>query len=280
MTAGVAATAAPPLATLVSVRDVAEARIAAAAGVDFIDLKDPARGALGALPLVALREVVQALRAPGAHAGRSAATPGFAGRISATVGDWPFDAAQTPQGMQALLATLIERVQAVAACGVDFVKVGVPAHAIAGVDRVDPGPAVLQALAALRLSAAQVVPVLVVDDGLALQRVDEALALGFRVLMLDTADKAAGSLLQRLPQALLQRFVQQVRSAGGLPGLAGALRLEDVPALRRLAPGFAGFRSAVCPGSRAGALCLHRLGLLLLAAVAVAPSPEASSAQA
>jgi uncharacterized protein (UPF0264 family) len=37
-------------------------------------------------------------------------------------------------------------------------------------------------------------------------------------------------------------------------GLAGALRLSDLPRLRSLAPDFAGFRSAVCRGDRGGEL--------------------------
>ena len=47
---------------LVSVRDVAEAREAVRAGVDLIDLKEPAAGALGGLALPVIREVVAALR--------------------------------------------------------------------------------------------------------------------------------------------------------------------------------------------------------------------------
>ena len=43
---------------LVSVRDVAEAQEALRAGVDFIDLKEPAAGALGGLALPVIREVV------------------------------------------------------------------------------------------------------------------------------------------------------------------------------------------------------------------------------
>ena len=50
---------------LVSVRDVAEAREAMRAGVDFIDLKEPSAGALGGLALPVIREVVAALRAGG-----------------------------------------------------------------------------------------------------------------------------------------------------------------------------------------------------------------------
>ena len=129
---------------LVSVRDVAEAREALRAGVDFIDLKEPASGALGGLALPVIRAVVAALRAgegaenaPRAEVGRGgdryadgvcdtgAATQAHARRrmpmISATIGDLP------PDALDAILA----RATAVGGCGVDLVKVGVPGRGAA-----------------------------------------------------------------------------------------------------------------------------------------------------
>jgi uncharacterized protein (UPF0264 family) len=68
--------------------------------------------------------------------------------------------------------------------------------------------------------------------------------------MLDTADKRGGSLLQHLSAVELAEVIARVRASGSLIGLAGALQFGDLPALRRLAPDFAGFRSAVCVGDR------------------------------
>ena len=48
---------------LVSAKNRAEALAAAAAGADFIDLKDPAAGALGALPIEHIAAITAALRA-------------------------------------------------------------------------------------------------------------------------------------------------------------------------------------------------------------------------
>jgi uncharacterized protein (UPF0264 family) len=208
---------------LVSVRDVEEALLAAAAGADLIDLKDPADGALGALAPERIATIVAVLRLR--H-------PGL--RISATIGDLPAQQA----------AEIRRRVGRVAACGVDYVKVGVWPTSSA--------PALLDLLAA---GPASIVPVLVADDG-----VDQALvahALGcsaFPALMLDTAEKRRGSLLQRVPAATLAAFVAAVRARGMLAGLAGSLRADDAPALRALAPDFAGFRGAVSRGERTGAL--------------------------
>ena len=208
---------------LVSARSVEEALAAAAAGADFIDLKEPASGALGALPLETVRAVVAALRAR--HPGRP---------VSATVGDFPADA----------LDPVLERVQLTADCGVDYVKVGIAP----GAHRL------LEALGGCRLPGSAVVPVFMADAGVDESLLMLALTLPFPALMLDTADKLAGSLLTQVDGASLQHFIGRARSRGRLSGLAGALRTDDLPRLQALGPDFAGFRSAVCPGARSGTL--------------------------
>jgi uncharacterized protein (UPF0264 family) len=255
---------------LVSVRDVAEAREALRAGVDFIDLKEPSAGALGGLALPVIREVVAALRAgagagvsmrPGAEGagGRGAggviepASASASGEvnvgarargpmISATIGDLPPDALQL----------ILDRAKAVGACGVDLVKVGVPGRGAAAC-------VVLEALAALPLA---IVPVLIADDGLDAAVIDAACAPAFAAVMADTQAKRAGSLLELLGADALAAFIDRAHAAGRLVGLAGALRLADLPALERLGADFAGFRSAVCDGSREGRLDPGRLEAL------------------
>lgn len=223
---------------LVSVRDVPEALAAARAGAHFIDLKDPSAGALGGLPPRRIARIVRALRA--AH-------PGVP--VSATIGDLAPDAGDE----------ILRRVASVAACGVDYVKVGVdagPEGASAGA-----ATALLQRLAGC---GATVVPVLIADRGVDAALVHAALRERvFPALMLDTVDKRRGSLLQRVAPEALAAFVAAVRSQGCLAGLAGALRAAELPALLALAPDFAGFRSAVCRGDRAGALDAARVEALL-----------------
>lgn len=225
---------------LVSVRSVDEALfVAACDGVDLIDLKEPRRGALGDLPAATLRAIVAALRAAGCT--RS---------VSATIGD------AAPGDLDAMLA----RVDEVAACGVDLVKVGVdPMHREA--------PRRLDALAGCGHA---VVPVFLADRGWDFGCVQAAARHAFPALMADTGDKRAGSLFDRCRDADLCRFVETARAAGRPVGLAGSLQPHDLPALRRLGPDFAGFRSAVCRGDRSGALDPARLGALVAQARAVA----------
>lgn len=224
------------LQALVSVRNEAEALAVADAGVTMIDCKEPRAGALGALPPADIARIVRALRAHG-----------FAGEISATIGD--VDVAQ--ESRQAL-RDVAERVARVAACGVDAVKVGVVASA-----------AWLDALAEM---PARVVPVLIADAGGLDPALVQAACERFDTLMVDTADKAAGSLLQIASPAALRRVVETAHRQRRRVGLAGALRLDDLPELRQLAPDFAGFRSAVCDGAaRGGALRSTRVRVLVRA---------------
>lgn len=215
---------------LVSVKNVDEALLAARGGAHFIDLKDPAAGALGGLPVATIRAVLAALR------GAGITLP-----VSATIGDVPMHRTEL----------IRERVHAVGECGVDYVKVGI--------ERAPLARSVLDALAQANWP---VVPVLIADRGLDDALVEHALDLRFPGLMLDTAEKRAGSLFDVLPLVTLHRFVERVRTGEALVGLAGALRLEHLPALALLRPDFAGFRSAVCATERSGALdaaCLRDL---------------------
>jgi uncharacterized protein (UPF0264 family) len=218
---------------LVSVRSVAEALIAARGGADFIDLKEPGQGALGGLPVDTVAGIVAALRA------EQISLP-----VSATIGDL----------VMTDLAAIRKQVDAIGACGVTYVKVGITNEAAAG--------AVLEWLAQCGLP---VIPVFIADCGLNPALVEQALALRFPGVMADTADKLAGSLFDAVPLAELQAFVAQARSAGVMVGVAGALRLADAARLVALAIDFAGFRSAVCVGDRAAALDAGRLGELVAA---------------
>jgi uncharacterized protein (UPF0264 family) len=218
---------------LVSVRNVDEALIAADAGVDFIDLKEPSAGALGGLPASVIAEIVNALR-----------SRGHAMPISATIGD------RSPHQLVAIL----DQVAAVGACGVDHVKVGIERHPAAG-DLIE----------ALVDSRWPVVPVFIVDQGLDAAAVQQACAARpmFAAVMVDTAAKSAGSVIDRIDAPALRAFIERVQAAGAWAGVAGALRLSDVDALDELAPDFAGFRSAVCEGDRAAALSRVRLQALV-----------------
>ena len=176
---------------------------------------------------------------------------------------WCFHGLDLSEAGQALLEhvrVILAQVEAVAACGVDYVKVGI--------ERAAQAREVLDALGA---TGHAIVPVFIVDRGLDIERVEHACQLKFPALMVDTADKLAGSLFDVLQDDVLRRFVSGVRASGALVGVAGALRRSQLAALRALGPDFAGFRSAVCAGDRSGEIDPVRLREIA-AAIHVTPA--------
>jgi (5-formylfuran-3-yl)methyl phosphate synthase len=214
---------------LVSVVDVAEARQAAAAGADIVDVKNPAEGSLGA-PSPAVIEAI-----------RAAVPAGLP--VSAAIGDMP-----NLPGTAALAALGAAR------SGAAFVKVGLwgvstEAEAIALLRAVNDGAAavagtivVAAAYAdARRVAHAPLAPEL-------LPRV--AAAAGVGICLLDTAVKDGRGLLDWLSPDALTSLVADAHGAGLQMALAGALRAEDLPVVRATGADIAGVRSAACSDDR------------------------------
>jgi uncharacterized protein (UPF0264 family) len=73
--------------------------------------------------------------------------------------------------------------------------------------------------------------------------------------MLDTMDKKSGSLTQLMTSIELAEFVKQAKALDLLCGLAGSLRLDDIPSLLHCGADYLGFRGALCQGqNRVGPL--------------------------
>lgn len=220
---------------LASVADVFECDLVLECGADWIDVKNPHDGALGAAAPSTVRDVVRRV------AGR---TP-----VSATIGDcW-----STP-------GLVPERVAALAGSGVEYIKIGV--------DAAGPLEAMARAfeaviakspdLAIIAVWRAEALP-------LAAQRA-RLESVGLAGMMLDTTAKNGAGLTTLLSVHELQGFVDAVRSAGLLCGLAGQLRLEDVASLLPLEADYLGFRSALCErGERTAGLSRDRIDTLVCA---------------
>lgn len=198
-----------------------EAAQAIAWGADIVDLKDPAKGALGAWGPSALREAVAEL--------------GSRATLSATTGDLPMNP-----------ALLADAAAATAASGVALVKVGF----FTGGDFA----ACIAALKPLARRGVRLVAVLMADQSPELGLVPALAAAGFVGAMLDTADKTAGNLCAHQDSRALARFVAQARANGLISGLAGSLVLGDIAVLLPLRPDYLGFRTALCGGDRTGSL--------------------------
>ncbi|WP_291171846.1 (5-formylfuran-3-yl)methyl phosphate synthase [Hyphomicrobium sp.] len=201
---------------LASVASEAEARLAAAGSADIIDAKNPASGALGALPV----DVVSRIRkAVPAHI-----------LVSATVGDLPAE----PE-------PVVAAARAMATSGCDIVKVGLFPGG-------DPH-ATIRHLGRHIAQRTPLVAVLMADAPLDLALVPLLGEAGFRGVMLDTASKDGRTLLDHRTPDALRAFVAAAHEAGLFAGLAGSLRLAHIPELLALAPDVLGFRGALCRAS-------------------------------
>jgi uncharacterized protein (UPF0264 family) len=213
----------------VSVVDAGEARVAAAAGADIVDVKNPDEGSLGAA-------------SPAVIAGVRAAVPAEL-PVSAAIGDMP-DLPGTA-GLAALGA---------ARSGAAFVKVGLWG--------VSTEAQAIELMRAVRDGAAGVPGVMVVAAAYAdagrvahsplapelLPRVARAAGVG--ACLVDTAVKDGRGLLDWLTPDELSSLVAEGHAAGLQVALAGALRVEDLPAIRATAADIVGVRSAACGGGR------------------------------
>jgi (5-formylfuran-3-yl)methyl phosphate synthase len=199
---------------LASVTNPAEAEAVCVGGADIIDLKDPAKGALGALDADVAAGIVRSVgkRKPvSAAAGASLGTP----------------------------RAVVDAVAAIAATGVDYVKVGFSPDK-AGADCV-------RALGT-HASNTKLVGVLFADCAPDLDMLALMANNGFTGAMLDTAKKEAGRLLDHMDIAALDRFIDRCRENGLTSGLAGSLEAPDVPRLLPLEPNYLGFRGSLCQG--------------------------------
>ncbi|MBI2799671.1 MAG: (5-formylfuran-3-yl)methyl phosphate synthase [Gammaproteobacteria bacterium] len=204
-------------ALLASVRDVAEAAVAVSAGCDWLDLKEPRAGALGAVDEDVIRAVVAR----------------YSGRlpISATIGDcW-----DTP-------ALICPRVSGLVHTGVDYVKIGMYARRRSAELNAALVDAVAVMPKAIAVCFAEAPPT--AGDLAHLAKI------GFKGVMLDTAEKTQGSLTERMSSTAIAEFVTSALKLGLMTGLAGSLRVGDVPELLIHDSDYLGFRGALCVGGR------------------------------
>ncbi|MHC1551430.1 (5-formylfuran-3-yl)methyl phosphate synthase [Phyllobacterium sp. K27] len=201
---------------LASVQNREEAELVFQSGADIIDLKDPANGALGAVDPAKVLEVIDFVD------GRCA--------VSAACGDLPMD----PE----IIRMVTERF---AATGADYIKIG-----------FFPSPELNGCIEALRSLAAhnKLIGVLFADykDRYGSDLFDRLKANGFHGVMIDTADKSRGRLLDHMAPDQIGSFIKEGQARGLMVGVAGSLEAPDVPRLLAYSPDYLGFRGALCSG--------------------------------
>jgi uncharacterized protein (UPF0264 family) len=198
---------------LASVNSITEAHLVLSADVDIIDLKQPALGALGALDIDTVKQIVAWIN------GRCP--------VSATIGDMPMQPDPVFNAVKAMSET-----------GVDYIKIGF----FPGDDWLG----TLNSLSALTKQNNALIAVLFADTHPDLNILDLLKEAGFMGVMLDTMNKQKGSLTRQMTKMEIAQFVAQAKTRQLKCGLAGSLRLEDIAGLMPYQPDYLGFRGALC----------------------------------
>jgi uncharacterized protein (UPF0264 family) len=214
---------------LVSVRNAEEARAALAGGAEIVDAKEPSLGALGAVDIGVLREIVEAVN-----------------------GMRPVSAALGDAGDAEWLASAA---RAAAEAGAMFVKVGFadvrdPAAVRARLARVMDG-------ALLPSSPCAVIAVAYADwdevGGAAPQTVLAAAAAeGAMGVLVDTVRKDGAGLFRCLGRAALGSLVRDARARSLMVALAGRISIEDLAFAYEAGAEIVGVRGAACEHGREG----------------------------
>ena len=216
---------------LVSVRNATEALTALDGGAGWIDVKEPARGALGAADAATIASVVRAVadRCP----------------VSAALGELD---SRTPE--------LVRQIP----LGVSLVKVGLAGcEAGCGEQRADrsdwrdawadvaatlPTGVALAAVVYADWQAAAAPPP---ADVLA-----AAISIGCTTLLIDTFEKRGPALLDCWTAGDIVEFTTKVRRAGLRLAVAGSLTLHSIDRVLPLMPDLVAVRGAACRAGRGG----------------------------
>jgi uncharacterized protein (UPF0264 family) len=210
---------------LVSVRSLDEARVAWNAGVDMVDLKEPARGPLGAVDSNVATEV--------------ASSAGGRGPLSMALGELMDECSDT--------ARIVPE-------AVSYAKLGM-AGALARGDWPQRWEAALTILPATTSAVAVIYadwreaqaprPSAVLEQG-------RRLACG--AMLVDTWQKSGRCLMDYIDPAELAELIADARAAGMLTVVGGSLTCDNLSTMAQFSPDYVAVRGAVCRGSRLGAL--------------------------
>ncbi len=202
---------------LISVTSIAEAQLALDCGADIIDLKDPSAGALGALPLSLIKEIVGHIN------GRKL--------VSATIGDLPMDA-----------ETIVKRVTLLAETQVDYIKIGF--------FEAEDFNECLAGLKLVTQNGIKLIAVLFAEYDYPESLFELIKEAGFIGIMLDTAKKNGQTFFDYYSVQQRKEFANKILSLDLTFGLAGSLKLENLVMAKQFNPSYIGFRGGVCDDNK------------------------------
>ncbi len=207
---------------LVSVTSIEEAMVAIECGADIIDLKDPVQGALGALSLDTVQNIVEFIDALEVRDKKT---------ISATIGDLPM-----------IPTLLFERVAALSKTKVDIIKIGF----FQDDAELPDYQACLDVLKPLAGSGVLLIAVLFLEQSYPEWLIDAIINAGFHGIMFDTVHKNGKTFIDYFLIEDLKKTSEKIQAGKLLFGLAGSLNLHHLPMIKKIEPGYVGFRGGVC----------------------------------
>lgn len=212
---------------LVSVVNEPEANLALDNGADIIDLKDPSKGALGALQLTTTQQII--------------ATVNGQVPVSATIGDLPL--------VPAKICTAVDQLIGI---GVDYVKIGL--------FEAEDYSEILASLRQYAEQGAKLIAVLLAETSYPCDLITQIRNAGFVGIMLDTASKDGRSLFDHMKLTQIVDFVSETKGLGLFVGVAGSLNVSHVPIIKQLSANYAGFRGGLCAeNNRLASLSIEKL---------------------
>ena len=209
-----------------SPKDLDEARAAVRGHADIIDVKNPREGSLGANFPWVIRRIKEEVSVP----------------VSATIGDFDFK-----PGTAALAAL------GAAVSGAEYIKVG-----LFGIKTADQAIELLKAVvkAVKEFDGGKKVVSAFYSDYSRIGSVSPfelpriASEVDIDVAMVDTAIKDGKSTFEFLSENELKKFVADAHEFGLETAIAGSLKFEDIPAVKRINPDIIGVRGMLCGGDR------------------------------
>ena len=230
---------------LVSVRSVAEAAVAAEAGADLIDVKEPLRGSLGRADQQTISDVVSLL------AGRLPVSAAFGELIDPALAD------KQPVAPEDLGSFPDFRL--------DYAKVG-----LAGCAKLANWSTLWREWTTRFAASVKPVAVVYADWQRAEAPTPEAvleMAIGFdcRTILIDTFNKRSGALADLWPIRSLGLFIKKLKTGGICTVLAGSLDYETLPVVLKLRPDIVAVRGAACRGDRTSTIDARKVQRLAAA---------------
>lgn len=219
---------------LISVTNVDEARIAMENGADFIDLKDPSDGALGALDIHEVSKITTYVN--------------HTKLVSATIGNITFN-----RSVDTDIA--LARIRALVLANVDIIKIGffdsqVINNRQKNIKECELSTKLLKAMQSMCLSkTVKFIAVLFAENTYHKHFINGLLENGFEGLMIDTMVKNGQSAIHFNHDEQFKEIADCAQAKGCWFGVAGSLQPQDITLLKYLNPTYIGFRGAACEGN-------------------------------